>query len=60
MKMVVENRAPVWIRHSGWDGDLGRDTLKKKKGVTFSGIRASRIQFRPANRVGPKRGATKK
>ena len=31
---------------------------KKKKGVHFSGIRASQIQFGPANWVGPKEGST--
>ena len=62
MKNIGVNRAPVQIHHSGWAGDSGRYTFekknKKKMGVTFSGIKASRIRFRPANRVGSKRGAT--
>ena len=57
MKMVGVNRAPVRIRHLGEAGDLGLDTFeKKKKGITLSGIRASRIQFGPAYRVEPKNG----
>ena len=58
MTTVGVNRAPVWIRHSGRARDSGCDTLKKKTGVTFSGIKASQIQFGPANRVGPKRDVT--
>ena len=59
MKTVGVNWAPVRIRHSGRVGDSGHDTFEKKKtGVTLSGIRAFRIRFRPANRVGPRRGAT--
>ena len=57
--MIGVNRAPVRTRHSGQARNSGHDTFEKKKtGVTFSGIRVSRIRFGPADRVEPKRGAT--
>ena len=59
MKTIGVNWAPVRIRHSGRAKDSGCDTFFFfLKGVTLSGIRASRIRFRPTNLVGPRRGAT--